>query len=425
MCHLDFILCYSANKKPPKNYYKSWFEEYNYSFTQNNVCYYDSISRQFYNRDNELISIKDQRVLVRASIPEILSIIEAIEVAGGIAINTKDDINIIKEWYKKINTFRKSIVVQGQDILESDEIKNKIKNMSFNGCFLLKSKDKDFSGIISTEELFNRDLGLLPALEFHKDDKFIISEPVEILNDQYGNLEYRIFVIDGEIRNISRNLFLTYHTIDLKVIEAAEQIINNIKKISSFPKTFCLDLMACVIPNTNIITYDIVEFNPLEATGSYLYNSVYNNFCCSEEKQNLFPATAKQNMESVNFNIPIYKLSKQISKNYNEPKDCMEQAYYKNGFSYQYQCAKKFGKADFTRFYTHAYTEFANHINSVDIVDILNNSVSLKDSVEFISNILITNGIDPNSLEFQNRITRDEEERTNRISQKQLIKIDI
>ena len=78
-----------------------------------------------------------------------------------------------------------------------------------------------------------------------------------------GTKEYRCVVIDGKIYNISRFTFFQNHKIENKVLDFASNIVKN------YPGTYVVDLME---DSKGLI--DIVEFNPIEASGMYLYNSI-------------------------------------------------------------------------------------------------------------------------------------------------------
>ena len=68
--------------------------------------------------------------------------------------------------------------------------------------------------------------------------------------------------------NISRITDTTYHTIPEELIEYVEELLTSIPR--NFPKSFVLDVFSyCHM-------YDILECNPIEASGRYLYNSVFS-----------------------------------------------------------------------------------------------------------------------------------------------------
>lgn len=392
------MICY--NQEPPKKHpYASSREEYDYSLLQKNACYFNFNDHKFYNNLNQEINIEKQRILVRGGISTIKPIIQEIIKKGGIPVNTEEDIERIKLWCKEIKPHRKTLIVKGKDLLENSMVKERIVKLANNGEFFLKTKEKDFSGIVKIEELFDEFYGLIPALKLHLEDDFIVSEKVSILTDRYGNLEYRCFVIDGKIQNISRTLCLTYHKIPNTVVEAAQNLLEKIMKVEDFPNTFSLDIMYCNHIGTDIYLYDILELNPLEATGSYLYNDIYDNDF-NENPQ--YDTNLLINGNDIFPRIPAYKKGMRLSYNNVEPQSILTQCYHKNGFSYHYACAKKFGKADFRRFKVHVFGTLRGV--SIDIIEILNDTVSLYRNIPYIVQELREEGIDPNSEEFLNRV---------------------
>lgn len=395
MKNKQMIVCYT--KTFNSNIYKSRKEELEYSSSRENVCYYDLDSNEFQNASGENVDITGKRVLPRTYIKELYPTIEAIEANGGIPVNTKDDIERIKNWSKEIYTERRSFTTSGRELLENPEVKKQvIELLSDDGQFFLKTKEKDFSGVVDIVDLFDSDRGLLPALKLHLDDEFIISEKVEILEDELGKFEYRCFVVDGEIVSISRNLSLTYHLVSDQAKESIKKLLERIQKNKNFPTTFTLDVMVCVVPKTDTTVYDIVELNPLEATGEYLYNTIYSDAKTSpeylqEHNPNLYNSiysnrevdskllSTENQLSKIKMieEVPRYKVAKQPSFTKKEPKVVYQQAYYKNGFSYHYGCARKFGNPNTKRFYIHTYCGREGGEYSISIEDVLNSNIPL------------------------------------------------
>ena len=375
------IYCYiDIDRK--KNQFHSRWEEFAYSKLQENSCYYDENVDEFFDKDGNLFSITGKRVLIRSQIREIVPTLEAIQRKGGIPINSKQDINRILNWQREIPINRSHLFVKGKEILENEEIKRKIVELSHDNQFFLKTIEKDFSDVISVEELFDPSKGFLSALELHRETEFIVSEVVDILTDQYGKVEYRCFVVDGKILNISRNLFCTYYATEPKVLEQANYILNRIKIISDFPTTFCMDIMIASYPNNpNIFVSDIVELNPLEATGEFLYNTVWENSICNQNNTITDELITQEDSLKMQMRdlVPIYKKEKKLgfTKGF-EPTNLMKQCYYKDGFAYHYECAKKFGNPRMGRFWTHALFSSGDG-KTIDIIDVLNDNISLKE----------------------------------------------
>lgn len=132
----------------------------------------------------------------------------------------------------------------------------------------MKTYKKDFNGLIKKSELFDENSDLRKSFSYHENDKFMISKKVNIDKDEIGRIEYRAFIYKGNIMNVSRNTDTIYHKIPKDVLLFIENVIKKLPK--GFPTTFCLDIFSY----DNKL--DILEFNPLAASGRYLYNSIFN-----------------------------------------------------------------------------------------------------------------------------------------------------
>lgn len=411
-------LMYCYKDKPKEERYKSYYERYMYAAKRDDTCYYDQSTDSFYNPNGTEIDIKRKRILPLVYIEDMIPVIHAIERKGGIPVNDLEQIERIKSWNQEIHTERVLFHVTGKDLLENETIKKKLIDISAEtGEFFLKTKEKDFSGTIPIHELLDPFYGLIPALQLHQEEEFVVGEAVSVLKDSLGNLEYRCIVIDGKILNISRNLFLTYHYIPDFVRVQAEKLLERIKRIKDFPTTFCLDMMCYEVANTDTVIVDITELNPLEATGEYLYNSVYPLLSKESEEDNKEMMTRNDSIRSRMVDtVPTYKQGMNASFEKHEPQRVYKQSYYKNGFSYHYGCSKKFGNPEMSRFYIHNYYELGGG-ESMDIVDFLNENIPLKRLKEggLYQNLkCIDIHIDKNVLE--ERIALEEKEKEKRKS---------
>ena len=70
----------------------------------------------------------------------------------------------------------------------------KVKEYNLNDKVFLKTKKKDFNGLIDLTELFDKESDLRKAFSYHQDEEFIISEKVDVNQDEIGKEEYRVFI---------------------------------------------------------------------------------------------------------------------------------------------------------------------------------------------------------------------------------------
>lgn len=117
------------------------------------------------------------------------------------------------------------------------------------------------------------DSPFIQALKTHFEDNFIISDAVSIVEEQYGQQEYRAFIVNGEILNISRISDYLLETIDRKIITKLKDVVSQLKE-TGFPKSYVIDLLEYQTKSGQK-EIDVLECNPIIASGTYLYNSVF------------------------------------------------------------------------------------------------------------------------------------------------------
>ncbi len=235
----------------------------------NNGIYYDSIKKVFTDYNGNEIDIKDKVIFPRTGSTQIYDMNHEIERKGGVPIVSNTEIKQVESWPNHYKTIRKNIILSGKDLIDSSiisEIEEK-----FGEEIFLKTKEKDFHDIIPVTILKDSESAFYRTLTHHLDDGFIISEKVDIESDKYGFKEYRCFVLNGELMNISRMTVELFHTIDDEIIEKAQEVIRTLKN-TNFPDSYSFDIF--VYKKAAKREIDVVEFNPIHAAGIYLYNSV-------------------------------------------------------------------------------------------------------------------------------------------------------
>lgn len=257
-------ICYSI-KKIKNN--KNVNEEIKRAIREKRFIYYDREKNVFLNEYDSIVDVNGKQVLPTTGVLFIDELVEALEKHGAIIPNNIKSINMIIEWYKYIEPIRKITHFNGKDLNENHFLEYLFELYGSNPEVFFKTSKKDFNGMIDLSELFNPESDLRKAIDYHLEDEFIISEKVEVDQDELGDIEYRVFVFDGKIMNISRITDITYHKIPKEVLDFAQYVINSLPNI--FPKTFTLDIFSYQAK------LDILEFNPLEASGKYLYNTLF------------------------------------------------------------------------------------------------------------------------------------------------------
>lgn len=234
----------------------------------NNIAIFYSIDEdKFYDKDNNVISISGKKIFPKTWSKYEEEICGAIEKHGGLSIVSKDEIIRCLNWYKYYNTKRKLEVLKGKDLLDYETIK-RIKE-EYGNIIFFKTIMKDYSGNLNVEYLKDKESLISRTLSYHLDDEFIISEKVNITEDDLGQKEYRLFVVDGKITSISRTTPYVFHKIEPHIYEEVKKIVEKAKLIAS---SFVMDIFE--YEKDDKMNIDVVEFNPIVASGLYLYNSL-------------------------------------------------------------------------------------------------------------------------------------------------------
>lgn len=258
------------------NYYcysikKGLFDkEMEYAKSLGVYLYYDQDEDKFYDKNNLLVDIKDKLIFPRTGALQAKDLVEAIINHGGISLVNQDDYEKTLNWPYYLKTIRKNIVLSGSEILENPQY---IINMFNSDTVFFKTKFKNFSQIIKTTEFLKNDSPFINALKEHLHEDFIISDAVSIVHDEYGPLEYRAFIVRGEIFNISRISDNLLCRIPTEILNKLQSIIASLKE-TEFSDSYVIDLF--VYKNqTDETEIDVLECNPIIASGTYLYNSIF------------------------------------------------------------------------------------------------------------------------------------------------------
>lgn len=227
---------------------------------------YDSKLKKFTDFLENEVDITGKTLFPRTGSTQIFKMNEMIIKRGAVPVVSNEEINKVENWTKYYKTKRKIKVYKGKELIEKIEEIEK----EFGKNIFIKTVKKNFSDVISVSLLKDKECIFYKTLEYHLEDEFVVSEPVNIISDKYGLKEYRCFVINNEAYNISRYTTEVFHQIDSKVLEKLNDIINSVKGI--FPSSYVVDLMEYKIEQNKFI--DVVEFNPIHGSGLYLYNSV-------------------------------------------------------------------------------------------------------------------------------------------------------
>ena len=243
-------------------------KEIEYAISKKLFIYYDEKEDVFKDENDNIVDVHNKEVFPVSFIFQLPSLIKALTDNGAIIPNTQEQIHMVEEWYNHIVTKRNMISFTGSMLNDPELLTYIYEVFGTNPEVFLKTAKKDYNGIIDLTELYEEESDLRKAIKLHEDEEFILSEKVEVNEDEIGQEEYRIFIYQGRIMNISRITDTVYHTIPESLIEYVEELLTRIPH--NFPKSFVLDIFSYQH------MYDVLECNPIEASGRYLYNSVFS-----------------------------------------------------------------------------------------------------------------------------------------------------
>lgn len=257
-------MLYCFDKLLPWDYSK---REMAISKMNNNGILYDSKLKIFTDFDGNIIDIKGKLIFPRTGGAQINDMNDEIIKQGGIPILFNNEVEMVESWPNYYSTERKCKIFKGKNLVNPVIVKE-IEEIYGKEIFF-KTKAKNFSAIIPVTLLLDQECALYKTLMHHLEDEFIISKKVNVVEDAYGLKEYRCFVVNNEIYNISRYTTTILHSIEPAVLEFAKSIVEKLKGV--FPDYYVLDLFEYQVNGHNSI--DVLEFNPIQAAGLYLYNS--------------------------------------------------------------------------------------------------------------------------------------------------------
>jgi len=258
-----------------------------------NVCFYDSENKTFLDKNLNLLDIKGKILIPRYGYVTEFDMEEQIKQCGGILPFDLDKKEVVRDWINFYQPKRLIMKVKGKDLID-DSFLNTIEKSCGEEIFF-KTVDKAYSNIVKIDYLKDEKSLIHVTLSEHLDDDFIISEVVDMLEDDMSTKEYRVFVLNSEILSISRCTEFVLHSIDKEIYDYAKSVVENMKE-RNFPSAYVVDLFE-YINRDGLREIDVIEFNPYAGSGKYLYNSAdylpsddilhSNPFNVAKEKMNL------------------------------------------------------------------------------------------------------------------------------------------
>ena len=285
-----------------------------------NICFYDSENKIFLDKNLNLIDIKGKFLIPHYGYVSEFDMEEQIKKCGGILPFDLDKKEMVRDWINFYQPKRLIRKVKGRNLIDNNFL-NYIEN-TYGKKIFFKTVEKAYSNIVKVDYLKDEKSLIHVSLSEHLEDDFLISEVVNIIEDDISTKEYRVFVLNNEILSISRCNEFVLHSIDRKIYDYAKSIVE-IMKNKNFSSSYVVDLFEYT-NREGLREIDVIEFNPYASSGKYLYNSA--DFIPSEDILHTNPYNiAKEKTNLISFcKFPNIKY-----------KNCFcPSKYYTTGFAY-------------------------------------------------------------------------------------------
>lgn len=150
---------------------------------------------------------------------------------------------------------------------ERPDISNENESLIYSS-YLSKNKDSILTLYTKESFYFNEWVGeneKIPARYNSIDGDFIVSDIMNIKKDEKNRtIEYRAFIVGGEVNSLSRYLDFEHHEINKDIFDFCKKFVDKYK--NKLPLFYILDVAET---DKGI---EIIELNPFELSGRYLEN---------------------------------------------------------------------------------------------------------------------------------------------------------
>lgn len=252
--------------------------------------------------NGEPVDISGKIIFPRCAVFDSNLLLSKIEQNGGKSICTLKDKAKVSDWPRFCQPIHHKVIETTKEEFVSNFEKYKQKL----GRIFFKTKEKNFScevvniselgnvKILSSEDDLESDLGVFSFLStklistkdrygnltghdnrlanLDDNEKVFIESFIDIETNKISGLpeEYRCFVLNGEIANISNYFAEENMDENYECFNFVNSVLQSLP--NDFPKYFVLDI--CKIKKDNKSMFDIVEFNSIEASGYGTQNTI-------------------------------------------------------------------------------------------------------------------------------------------------------
>lgn len=281
---------------------KNLIQDVENSTKLNKCLFYVKDKNAFFSNGKE-VNIKGKVIFPRCAIFESEFLLSKIERAEATSICSMADKKKISSWPKYIQPFHHEVIETTKEEFCSnfEKYKEKFGRVFFKtkhkgfACEVLDISKKTFLGsfLDSDTQLEDENQPISPLeirvfttrekngkINFNDTRFGFMDDKTEVFAEKFIEIkknnkhlgcpeEYRCFVLDGKLANIS-HYFCQEQKVDKKLVEFAKKIVSILPK--EFPKYFVLDI--CKFNNDGKTAFDIIEFNSIEASGYAQGNTI-------------------------------------------------------------------------------------------------------------------------------------------------------
>lgn len=222
---------------------------------RNKIIYYDKEKDLFYDQDHKIISLKDRVVVPISNYQDLSNFYSLLQNKGALFVNKLEDVEKIENWFEYIEPYRQIVPFETYDLSDTAFLTYLIELFGPTNEIYLTKSHEIFPVDIST--LIN---GFNPAMSSNN-KTLLLSEKIDINEDEHGKIEYQVLVERGKLMNLSRLCDSEeYIETPREVFQFVFDFLESLPK--SFPKTFILKIAS----TKNM--YDIMDIMSLELAAS-------------------------------------------------------------------------------------------------------------------------------------------------------------
>ncbi len=218
---------------------------------RNKRIYYDSANDLFFDQYHQIISVKDRVVVPLSNENSLREFYTLLKNKGVLFTNGIEDIKKIERWYEYIEPNRKIVSFTSKDLNDLSFLTYLIELFGNSDKVCLSNKHKSIATDMSI--LIQ---GFIP-LYANSSERFLLSEKIEITEDEYGPIIYQVLIERGKLINLSRLVETKeYIKIPREVFSFIFDFLDSLPE--DFPKTFILR-----VASTKSM-YELIDLKPLE-----------------------------------------------------------------------------------------------------------------------------------------------------------------